>query len=65
MTIDGKEVNAKLESLARFVPFGLYVPSVLERYDMEDGVEFGYDTRNLITIGLLSQSLPDFTKIGC
>lgn len=55
MTIDGKEVNAKFESLAPFEPFGLYVPSVLERYDMEDGVEFGYDTRNLITIGPLSQ----------
>lgn len=55
MTIDGKEVTAKFESLAPFEPFGLYVPSVLERYDMEDGVEFGYDTRNLITIGPFSQ----------
>ncbi|MDQ0110728.1 hypothetical protein [Paenibacillus harenae] len=55
MTIDGKEVTAKFESLAPSEPFGFYVPSVLERYDMEDGVEFGYDTRNLITIGLFSQ----------
>ncbi|QYR19604.1 hypothetical protein KZ483_17060 [Paenibacillus sp. sptzw28] len=55
MTIDGKEVTAKFESLAPFEPFGLYLPSVLERYDMEDGVEFGYDTRNLITIGPFTQ----------
>ncbi|KRE34991.1 hypothetical protein ASG81_22530 [Paenibacillus sp. Soil522] len=55
MTIDGKEVTARFESLAPFEPFGLYVPSVLERYDMEDGVEFEYDTRNLITIGPFSQ----------
>jgi len=55
LLIDGKEVTSKFESLAPFEPFGLYVPSVLERYDVEDGVEFEYDTRNLITIGPYSQ----------
>lgn len=59
MTIGVKKVTAKFESSASFEPFGLYVPSVLELNDMEDTVEFGYDTRNLITIVHPANSPPE------
>jgi len=56
LTIGGQETTARFESMAPFHPFGLYVPSALERYDFEDGVDFGYnDKRDSITIGPFSQ----------
>jgi len=56
LTIGGQETTARFESMVPFEPFGLYVPTVLERYDYEDGIEFGYnDKRDSIAIHPLSQ----------